>query len=200
MYYSNYYGDVYQTLEVVTPPAAEPVTAAELKEHLHNNEEDSTLGVFISAAREHFQHLTRGRIVMPTTFRQSFAAWPYYQPIRLAVGNVSAVSSVTYYDQAEAQQTLGGTSVDLTGTPALIYLPTGSFPSLSTTRPRPVSITFVAGWANAAAVPPSVRLSILLLAAHYAQVREAYGEANLKAVPAGFTAFCQQWNTGLGGF
>src|SRR4051812_27819563 len=64
---------MHDALTVTTPPASEPVTAAELAAHLKLNtgtaEYDALTG-FIKAARELFERHT-GRILLPTVFRQS---------------------------------------------------------------------------------------------------------------------------------
>ena len=66
------------SVQLITPPASEPVTLAELKAQARVNTgtaEDAELTRYLSAARELFERRT-GRAVLPTQFRQKFAGWP----------------------------------------------------------------------------------------------------------------------------
>lgn len=200
---------MYSTIEVVTQPELEPVSVDDLKSHLRlldDHEEDDVLDMLRRSAREMFEKTTDGRIVLPTEFRQNFTCWPYtYWPytagaLRLSLGNVTEITAVLYVDENEEEQELEDWTVDLTGTPAIVYLPTGDYPSLSATRPRPVSVEYTAGWATLAEVPRAVILAIKLLAAHWYSVRESHQEVTYSATPYGFDRLCQSYSTGLGGF
>ncbi len=81
----------------------------------------------------------------------------------------------------------------------MVYLPGFSYPSLSSTRPRPVSIQFRAGWPDVASVPMAVRLAIRGIAAHWYGVRESHSEVDYKDVPMGFKRLCNLYSTGLRG-
>lgn len=183
-------------IEVLTPPAAEPVTLAELKNAIRTNTgtaEDADLTGYLVAAREQFE-LETGRAVMPTTFRQ----WlPGLGRITLRRGKVLSLVQVKYYDQADVLQTLTGLELDAAGIPAEVYLQSGAYPATRSTRLRPAYVDFIAGWPNAAAVPLSVKTAIKLLAAHYYANREAYTEGQLVELPRGFTYVCGLWDTGL---
>lgn len=188
------------SLTVATPPATEPVSLTELAQHLHLNthDEDQQLPQFICAARQQFEFLTEGRTVLPTTFRLNLTDWCH--PTSLPVGNVSEVTSVSYYDEEDQPQELDGFLTDLTGCPSLVWLADLDYPALSPKRFRPITVEFVAGWASVSSVPADVKLAIKQLAAHYFNVREAFGEVDYKEVPVGFTHFCSKYKTGLGGF
>lgn len=204
------------SIEVVTPPAGECVTVEELKlqTRVDSGEEDALLAGYVSAAREAFEAATDGRIILPTTLRERFSGWGHLggcNPpwaygrtlplhLRLARAKVTAVTCVAYYDIDDVQQTLAGYEADATGTPCVLAAPAAGWPVLSGRRLRPVSVTYTAGWPDAASVPASIKLAIKSLAAHWYWTREAYGEADLKAVPMSFADFCRQWSTGLGGW
>lgn len=189
-------------IEVVTEPAGEPVTAQELYDHLKLNcglsAVEDQLEQFITAARQQFEFSTDGRIVLATTFRQHLTEWP--KIIRLQRGKVTSVTEVTYHDQDDQEQELDDYLTDLTGVPALVYVPNQDYPQVSTDKLRPISVEFVAGWPNAEAVPADVKLAILLLAGHWYERREAYAEVNLSEVPMGFQRVANKYRTGLIGF
>lgn len=203
------------SVEVVTPPASECVTLDELKLQVRvdNGEEDDLLAGYLAAAREAFELATDGRVIIDTEFTERFSGWGSlggYSPhwvycrteplrLRLAKAKVTAITSVKYYDPDDIEQELEAYEADLTGTPCVLSCSAG-WPPLSSKRLRPVSVTYSAGWADAAAVPASVKLAVKSLAAHWYWCREAYAEADLKAVPMSFADFAKTYSTGLGGF
>lgn len=187
------------SIEVLEEPSLEPVDAEELAAFLDLNVDvedvEDLLDEFLTAAREMFEALTDGRIVVPTTFVQHLPGFPCGR-IELMRGKVLSVSSVTYTDPNGDDQELEDWTADTTGIPALVCPPSSGWPNTSTTKPRPVSVEFVAGWE----VPPkSVRFAIKSLAGHYYQQREAFGTVDYKEVPGHFKQFCDNYKTGLGG-
>lgn len=187
-------------IEIVTPPASEPITKDELKLHMRLNSgtsEDNELDILIAAARQQFEDLTDGRVCISTTFRQHLTRWPTSNRIELQRGKVSSLTSVSYYDEDDELQTLDDPQLDATGTPALVYLPGNDWPNLSENKLRPITVEFVAGWADAASVPSDVKLGLLLLCGHWYERRETYTEANLRSLPQGFERFCEKYKTGL---
>jgi uncharacterized phiE125 gp8 family phage protein len=181
------------------------VSVDDLKAHLRlldDDSEDDVLAVLATAARETFEDVTRGRIVLPTVFRQSFTGWPCSASyLALGVANVSAVASVMYTDPDGEEQTLDNWSADLSGCPALVYLDPGeSWPALSCSVPRPVRVQFTAGWPNVDAVPAAVLLGLRMLCGNWYSNRESHGAVDLKATPYGFDRLCQMYSTGLGVF
>ncbi|VTR95237.1 Uncharacterized protein OS=Hoeflea sp. BAL378 GN=LL06_22265 PE=4 SV=1 [Gemmata massiliana] len=184
-------------VEVVTPPAAEPVTAAELAGHLKLNTgtaEYADLEKFIRTARQLFEKLT-GRAVLPTSFRQHLGT--FTGPVDLLRGPVTEVTAVGYFDPDGAEQELTGWELDATTIPAVVYMPDGDYPTVSAKKRRPVWIEFTAGWATAGDVPELVRTAIKLQAGHYYANREEQTTDALKTIAAGFTTVCQLWDTGL---
>lgn len=193
------------SITVLTPPAEEPVSAQELWEHLNLNVAlpavEDLLNVFISAARQQFEHETDGRICLPTVFRQHLACFPSCPdtPVKLYRAEVLSVDSITYYDADDNLQTLSGWWVDNTGIPALLSMPTGSWPQVSAKRSRPVTIQFTAGWADKDAMPELVKLGIKLAAGQYYNVRESHSDTNYSETPLGFRRICEMYRTGNGG-
>lgn len=176
----------------------EPITVAELKAHLRLNTsaEDDLLELYISTARQQFEHSTDGRICVPSLYEQHLTEWP--EVIRLCRGPVTEVTSVAYYNQDDELTDLEDFTTDLATTPALVsYYPTFSWPAVSQQRIRPIIVSFTAGFTE---VPSDVRLAIKLLAAHYYANRESHLVDDLKELPFGFGAIARRYGTGLNGF
>jgi len=192
---SNWYSIV-----TTEPPAEEPVTPAELHEHLRLNvgldAVQDLLSLYLTVARDVFEHDT-GLAVCTQTFTQYQAGWEC--PVRLFRSPVQDVTSVKYYDTDDELQTLTDWDVDLTGTPALIYKTDGEdFPALSTKRVRPIEIEYDAG-VDPEYTDAGIRLAIMLLAGHYYNVRESHGEVDYKSVPMGWDRLTAKYSTGLRG-
>jgi uncharacterized phiE125 gp8 family phage protein len=185
------------TVQVITPPASEPVTTQELKDHLRLNDssEDSLLAGFIKTARLQFE-LNTGVAVLPTVFRQHFYA--IAGPIYLYRGNVSAIGSVMYWNTAGNFVSDSTYLSDLISNPAKVWWQV--YPVTHSDKSPKGYVEFTAGWANAAAVPEDVKTCIKLLAAHYYAHREAYTEdTDLRNLPLGFQSVCRAYKTGLVG-
>jgi uncharacterized phiE125 gp8 family phage protein len=188
---------MYQ-LQVITPSAGSPVTAAELRAHLRLNDtsEDTQLADWLAAATALFEIRTC-RPVLSTTYRQH--AYQFVGPLYLMRGGVSAISSVHFYDTSDTLQLLDPTDyqTDITGTPAAVWCPSGGYPVTSYNK-RPVAYCdFVAGWANASTTPPLVKTGIKLLASHWYMQHEAFSADTLKSIPAGFDDIVNSYKTGL---
>jgi uncharacterized phiE125 gp8 family phage protein len=183
-------------IQVISPPASEPVSLSELKAHLRLNDdsEDALLIGFIKAAREFFERYT-GRIVLPTTLRQHV----YYLtgPVYLMRGNVTSIEDFYYYDQNDSLTELTEYHEDTISLPSSVWL--DSYPTTSPTKTPNAYVTFVAGWADTNAVPEMVKVGIKLLAAHYYEQRNSHSPEDLKTVPMGFKSICDQFKTGLVG-
>ena len=88
-------------------PATEPITVSEAKKHLEIADEDTThdshLDSLIVAAREVWEHDTQTLLVQRSV-TEKLEEWPgydwrfYYKPV--------SISSITYFDISNAQQTL----------------------------------------------------------------------------------------------
>lgn len=160
------------SLELIIPPAEEPVSLAEAKAHLRvtHDEEDGLIAVYLMAARRAVEART-GLAVLAQTWRLVLDR-PPAAPVALPRGPVSAVATV------ETVMRDGSTSLV---PPDLYDVETGLGARLAPRGPWPhsdrliggVRIEFAAGWPDAAAVPEDVRHAIRLLAAHFHEHREA---------------------------
>ncbi|RWK12530.1 head-tail connector protein [Mesorhizobium sp.] len=156
-------------------PAEAPVSLDEMKLHLHaGDDEDTLIQAYIDAATAHLDGYTGiiGRALVTQTWQQDFSGFSH--SLRLPLGPLESVSSVTYYDGSNVQQTLA-TSVydkftDALG-PHVGLKPGQSWPS-TYTRPDAVRVTFVAG-EDVADVPAPIKVAIMLLAANWYENRES---------------------------
>ncbi|MBF0438310.1 MAG: phage head-tail connector protein [Magnetococcales bacterium] len=168
-------------LTVIIPPASEPVTLAEGKLHLRvdGSTEDALVTMMLVSARERAEMLT-GRQLMPATYRLTMDYFPcasdqdggtgYSLPgssIMLPVAPVTAINSIKYVDMAGLLQTMAPSTYlyDLISDPVRIHLPFGMTWPITMPQIGAVRVEFVAGYANAAAVPNSIKQWILMTAA-----------------------------------
>lgn len=157
-------------------PAEAPVSLDDMKIHLHvdGSDEDTLIQAYIDAATAHLDGYTGvvGRALVTQTWQQDFCRFRHC--LRLPVGPMASISSVTYYDGSNVQQTLA-TSVydkftDSLG-PFVGLKPGQSWPS-TYSRPDAIRVTFIAGTA-AADVPAPLKVAIMLIAANWYENREA---------------------------
>lgn len=165
-------------LELVTAPAAEPVTLTEAKLHcrVDGNDEDTAISLLISDARTWAERFTR-RALMPQTWRGWLDRFPdgtgalkYSMEIPLAP--VTAIASIKYTDVAGVLTTITGTDYQLDAKAQ------GKFPRVlpaygiswpyAREDVNAVVVEFTAGYADAAAVPAPIKQAMLLhLGWHY---------------------------------
>lgn len=174
-------------------PTDTPIDVALLKEHLRISSSDqaNVLPIYLDAAVAWVETYT-GRPLMRATWRATgpgFYArlWlPYAAPL-------GAVTGVTYYDTANAQQTLASSvyTVPADEEPASLLLASGqSWPSVYD-REDAVSVTYTVGVTDAATVPAALRQAVLLLAGHFYENREAVlVSAISKEMEFAVTALC----------
>jgi len=162
---------------LTSAPAVEPVTVAELQEHLSlaTGQQETLLGRLITAARLSVENDCRRQLVT-ATWALMLDAWPGAKPIRLPLAPVQSLTSVAYYDADGAEQTWDAANyvTDLYSISPRIDRAEGvSWPELETARLLPVTVTYVAGYGDDADdVPQPLRLAILMLAAELYERRE----------------------------
>lgn len=136
----------------VVAPYAEPLSTAEAKSHarVDYDDEDSLIAEYVRTAREQLQHdCSRSPVV--ETRRFEFDAFPSGGcPIELRWAPIVSVSSVTYYDTANALQTWSTADyvTDLNSIPARILPVFGETYPLTYDRPHAVRVTAVCGHAT----------------------------------------------------
>lgn len=174
-------------LSVATPPASEPVSTAEARAHLRIDhvDDDAYIAALITAARSVVEERLR-RALITQTLTLTMDHFPGAHDaldalvhaagvIRLPRSPVQSVSSITYVDDSGVTQTLSasGYRVDTSSVMARIEPAYGE--TWPTTRPvsNAVTVTFVAGYGAAAAVPLPIKQAVLVLVGTWFEHREA---------------------------
>ncbi|MCU0871777.1 MAG: head-tail connector protein [Pirellulaceae bacterium] len=162
-----------------TAPALEPVTLAEIKRQANvvATDEDSLLAGLIQAARELVEEdITRALITQ--TWELVLHDW-FADYVQIPKPPLQSVTSIQYYDTAGVLQTLPAAyyRVDTHRQPGVIWRDDDyTWPTVDD-RPNAVTITYKAGYGDAAAsVPARAKQAILLLAGHWYLHREAVGQ------------------------
>ena len=147
------------TVVKVTDAATEPVTLAEAKAHcrVDATDDDTLITALIVAARNAAEHELQ-RTCITTVYKLTLDEFP--DVIDLPLPTIQSVASVKYYNDAGTLTTLDPSLywVDL---PAAVILPASDWPTTQL-RPAAVEVSYTAGWANAAAVPETVKQWIKL--------------------------------------
>ena len=158
-------------------PATEPVSLAEARAHLQvdDNDSDTAISALITAARQYVEEYT-GRALITQTWALTMDDVPSgTDSILLPRPPLVSVSSLAYVDGDGVTQTWASSNyrVDSNSEPARLTLAYG----VSWPTPRDVSnavtVTYVAGYGAATAVPTAIRQAILLLVGDWFTNREA---------------------------
>jgi uncharacterized phiE125 gp8 family phage protein len=149
---------------LTTAPATLPVTRAEVKLHLRvdHDEEDSLIDGLIAAGVQLLDGWSGAlrRALMTQTWRQDFEC---FSPVmRLPLFPTDSITSVTYIDAANAQQTAAPALYELLrdGLGDYVALKPGQSWPATGDAAAAVSITYVAG---ESAWPAPVRAALLLM-------------------------------------
>jgi uncharacterized phiE125 gp8 family phage protein len=186
------------SLQLVTPPAVEPVTLAEAKAHLRVDfsDDDALITTLIAAARQQAETLTK-RQFCTATWKLNLDRFPYYgcftnydypPPSGIVVPKapVASITSIQYLDMGSTLQTMSSSyyATDLACEPARITPIFGQIWPITLPQIGAVSVTFVAGYGVAAAVPEGLKAWIKIrVGSMYANREEISSE---RGSPIGF--------------
>lgn len=184
-------------LEVVTPPAEEPVSLEEMKLHLRVDidDDDPLISALIEAARMRAEVLLRQTVILTTydLFFDDFPASangyfdrlvrqqgpsPQWLPNGAAIlylpkPPLVSVASVKYYDSSGTQQTYDPARYFVsTGLGSRIQPTVGNVWPVVRQQIDGVVVRYTAGLANAAAVPQNVKAAMKLMVGHWYENRE----------------------------
>lgn len=191
-------------LVVETPPATAAVVTADVRAHLRvASSEDTTLAALVSVATE-WVEAWLSRALIDRTYVYKVDSFPgqcaWSDPPVWFAGNeialprppLSSVTSVTYLDGNGDVQTLSSSTeyeIDTGSLPGRVRLRYGaSWPS-TLHHPHAVTVTYVAGYGDAAAeVPAAIRQALMLLVGHLYENREATTPIVIHQVPYGVEA------------
>lgn len=191
-------------MQLITPPAGEPVSLEEAKLHLRVDfdDDDGLIQALISAARQAAETITnrqfitaRWKLVMDSFPGPSLMGVPAGQPftlpghaILIQKSPVLNVVSINYLDMAGVMQTMPSSNytVDTACEPARITPVFGQIWPISLPQIGSVSVTFDVGYGNAAVVPEGIKSWIKLrvgsLYAHREEVA-ALSRGRIESLP-----------------
>jgi len=177
---------------LVTAPATEPVTASELRIHLRTDSTelpDAEANSLLAEARSHIENQT-GFAFISQTWRLAIDRWPaggeaWWDGVRemsiteLYRSNslqsvtpprwpLASITSITTYDEASnstSVTTANVFDVDTYRTPGRLTLKRGQTWPVALRASNAIEIVYVAGYANAAAVPAMMKRAVKQLAA-----------------------------------
>lgn len=176
------------SLILVTPPASEPITLSEAKNHLRvtTTDEDSLITSLISAARE-IAESTLNRALVTQTWTLKIGAFP--ESLQLPRPPLVSVTSIQYVDEAGITQALAASDYTVSDIGASV-MPGRIDPAYGKSWPSPrgmpndITVQFVAGYGGASAVPQQIRWAILLILGElYARRESALVGATIVKVP-----------------
>lgn len=179
-------------LVLTSAPASEPVTASELRTHLRTDSTelpDAEANALITDARTEIENMT-GLAFITQSWRLALDRWPAggeawwdgvremsitelyrtstIQSITMPRWPLASITSVTTYDEASAATSVTVANVfdiDTYRTPGRITLKRGQTWPVALRGSNAIEIVYVAGYANAAAVPSPMKRAVKQLAA-----------------------------------
>lgn len=161
-------------MELITGPTTEPISLAEMKQHLRVDFDDDNdyIESLITVSRAYFEQET-GHLLGTQTWRVDVLSWSQF-PVVIPYGPLQAISSVTYTDTDDNVAELNAAmrySQRLAWGAWVVHL-TSAFvaPSVTYREYNAVSVNVTLG---ATTVPPLAIHAIRLLTAYYYENREA---------------------------
>lgn len=165
---------------VTVAAASEPISLSEAKEHcrVDGTDDDTTLAIYIAAARDFAEKYTGLKLVSQTV---TFSA-PDFIVGKLPVAPVQSIA-IAYQDADDTTQSLASTVYDLSGAntlrPAISLAESQSWPT-AYNAPEAVTATAVVGYS---AVPDAIKAALLLHIGNLFENREAVSEVGAAEVP-----------------
>jgi len=154
---------------LVAAPAENPVTLVEAKDFMvvEFTDDDALITSLIAAAASHLDGYSGilGRALINQTWRQDFSC--FQSRLRLPLSPFQSISSIQYYDDDNALQTLSSALYsayeDHLG-PYVERVSGASWPS-TYDRANAVQVTYLVGYGAANAVPESIKTVIKMIVA-----------------------------------
>ena len=172
----------FKSYTLVTAPATEPVSLADVKTFLRidGSADDAILTMLIASARRSAEEYTKRAFITQTwkLVMDRFTEWneclpsgyfqaptPFLvngsQAIQLSRQPIQSITSIKTTDSSNTATTVVTSVYTLDTASGRILLNEGSRWPTALRSNSAVEITFVAGWANAAAVPDPIKQGIL---------------------------------------
>lgn len=167
-------------LNLITGPASEPLTLAEVKQHCdcERDDQDALLSRLLTAAREKVEADT-DRSLIDTSWQLWLDRWPngVGQPFYLPRAPLRSVTTISYINPDTDTVVIGsGNFIASKQEPPRVYPNTGigfTWPT-NLRAAQAISVVFVAGYGTSATTVPAIaKQAILLLVGHWYENREA---------------------------
>lgn len=166
----------FDAVSVITGPSVEPLSLAEVKDHLRidegNHDHDERITAAIAEVRDYVEAVL-GRALITQTARLTMTRWK--PKIKVPLAPLQSVTSITYLDTTGAEQTLASSNYRV----ITAYEPGIIEPAYGTVWPNvqdvigAISITFVCGYGGAAdTVPAGIRHAMKLMLGDALELRE----------------------------
>lgn len=187
-------------LKQTSAPSVEPVTTTDQKSWMRvdASDEDTLIGSLAAASRAYFEMGTNRQLIT-ATWEYKITNFPAGE-ITLPISPVQSVTSITYVDNDDATQTWTASDyvVDTSNLPCRIRTAANKdYPSDNRGEPYDITITFVAGYGDAASdVPDGCKTAIKMLAANWFENRESNAPITLTPVPMAYNALIWQFKDG----
>lgn len=196
----------YRSLIRYAAPAAEPVTVAEAKTHcrVDTSADDAYIGTLITAAREYIEE-TLDISMITQTWEARYDVFPLWEIILPRPPMAAGTVTVIYRDEAGQMQTVtsasGAFQVDSNIVPGRIYpLYDSVWPAVRGDE-NSVTVRWNAGYgATGASVPAILKQAILLLVAHWYEMRQPVQAGYSQVLPVPHTFETLMAASGWGGY
>jgi uncharacterized phiE125 gp8 family phage protein len=184
----------YRSLVRYSAPAVEPVTLAEAKTHcrIDTADEDAYVSALITTAREYIEEVLDVSMISQT-WEARYDVFPLWEIILPRAPMASGTVTVIYRDEAGQNQTItsaaGAFQTDHNIVPGRIYpLYEDVWPAVRGDE-NSVTVRYPAGYgATGASTPAILRHAVLLLCAHWFEMRQPVvtGYSQVLPVPQTF--------------
>lgn len=161
--------------KITTAAASEPITLAEAKTFLKvdADADDTLISAIIAAARDSAERYCQ-LSMLPVTIEESFDRFQTYG-LRLSISPVIAVTQIEYrppsaVDMVELDEDIYFTHPAYRP-PLIVRKEFATWPTLSS-QPASVKVTYTAGFANTASIPPILKIAMLRSIAEMYQNRQ----------------------------
>lgn len=163
-------------LALTSPPAVEPVSVAEAKDHLRvdQDHEDALIASLILTSRLHIE-TALGLALIDQAWQWTFDTWPKrMRTVTLPLRPVSAITEIATRDEADAVTVMAADAYELDGNhvPPRLIRKADQWPAPGKMHGG-IEISFIAGFgASADDVPQPIRHALMLLVAHWYEHRD----------------------------
>ena len=166
------------SVEVLTPPAEEPVTLAEVKSYIKVdfNDDDDLINLMIKASRQQIEEYCKRSFVTQTLrynldlpyenwiYRDYNRYWQWFfekNVIYLSKPEIQSVSSIVFYGSDDQPETVDPSAYELDIPGYRVFLKDNQLWPYDVRQIKSMSVEYVAGYGDASAVPAPIKMAIL---------------------------------------